>query len=125
NVGATFEVDEPMHMLTFGGKSVWYRWTAPMAGSVSLTVSNDLLDTVVTVYRGTSLDTLTFVAGNDENYLTAIDGDSAVYFNVTSNVTYQIAVDGVDGDTGNFRLRLTMDVADPVPANNNFINLMT
>jgi autotransporter-associated beta strand protein len=125
NVGATFEAGEPTHLLIFGGKSVWYRWTAPMAGSVSLTVSNDLLDTVVTVYRGTSLDTLTFVAGNDENPLTAIDGDSAVYFNVVSNVTYQIAVDGVDGDTGNFRLRLTMDVADPVPENNNFINRIT
>jgi hypothetical protein len=125
NVGASFEADEPMHMLTFGGKSVWYRWTAPSSGSVSLSVSNDLLDTVVCVYRGTSLGTLTFVAGNDEDFLTAIDGDSTAYFNATSGTTYQIAVDGFDGDTGNFRLRLSMDTTEPVPANNNFANRIT
>jgi len=76
-----------------------------------------MVDTLVCVYKGTSLSNLTFVAGNDEDFLTAVEGDSTAYFNVTAGTTYQIVVDGVDGSSGNFLLRLVMGAADPVPAN--------
>ena len=122
NVGATYEPGEPMHLVTFGGKTVWYSWTAPSSGGVSLTVSNDVLDTLVAVYRGTSLNNLVFVAGNDEDFLTEIPGDSTAYFNATNGTTYQIAVDGYDGTWGNFNLRLVLGSADAAPANDHFAN---
>ena len=125
NIGASFEPDEPLHLVTFGGKSVWWRWTAPSSGGVTLTVSNDLVDTMVAVYRGSSLADLVFVAGNDEDFLTTVELDSTAYFNATAGTTYQIAVDGVDGASGDFNLRLVLGAADPVPANDNFANRIT
>jgi autotransporter-associated beta strand protein len=122
NIGASYEPGEPMHLVTLGGKSVWWQWTAPSSGGVTLTASNNLVDTLVCVYKGTSLANLTFVAGNDEDFLTAIEGDSTAYFNVTAGTTYQIVVDGVDGASGNFLLKLVTGSADPVPANDNFAN---
>jgi len=123
NIGATYEAGEPVHLEILGGKSVWFKWTAPSSGGVTLTASNNLVDTLVCVYKGTSLANLAFVAGNDEDYLTtAIEGDSTTYFNVTAGQTYQIVVDGVDGSSGNFRLSLVLGTADPIPANDNFAN---
>jgi uncharacterized repeat protein (TIGR02543 family) len=122
NVGASYEPNEPMHLATFGGKTVWWSWTAPASGGVTLTASNSALDTLVAVYTGTSVSNLTFVAGNDEDYYLSefVDGDSTAYFNVVSGTTYVIAVDGVDGTAGNFQLRLLLGAADSVPANNSF-----
>ena len=124
NVGATYEPNEPMHLVTFGGKSVWWSWTAPASGGVTLTVSNNALDTLVCVYKGTSLANLVFVAGNDEDFFLspAVEGDSTAFFNATNGTTYQIVVDGVDGASGNFDLRLALGTADPAPANDNFAN---
>jgi hypothetical protein len=122
NVGATYEPNEPLHLETLGGKTVWWKWTAPSSGGVTLSVSNNLVDTLVCVYKGTALDNLVFVGGNDEDYLTAVDFDSTAYFNVTSGTTYNIAVDGVDGSSGTFRLSLVLGSADPVPGNDNFTN---
>ena len=122
NVGASYEPGEPIHLVTLGGKSVWWQWTAPASGGVTLTASNNLVDTLVCVYKGTSVSNLTFVAGNDEDFLTDVEGDSTAYFNVTAGTTYQIVVDGVDGSSGIFRLSLVLGAADPVPANDNFAN---
>ncbi len=124
NVGATYEPNEPMHLVTLGGKSVWWRWTAPASGGVMLTVSNSALDTLVCVYTGTALTNLVFVAGNDEDYFLSpeVFGDSTAYFNATAGITYQIVVDGVDGASGSFSLRLALGPADPVPSNNAFAN---
>ncbi len=120
NVGATFETNEPMHLVTFGGKSIWWKWTAPSSGGVMLTTSNSAVDTILCVYRGNALTNLVFVAGNDNASET--DLTSIAYFNVTGGTTYQIAVDGFDGDSGAISLHLVLDVADPVPANDNFAN---
>jgi len=127
NVGATYESNEPMHLVTFGGKTVWWSWTAPASGGVTLTASNNALDTLVAVYRGTALNNLVFVAGNDEDYFLSplVDGDSTAYFNVNKNTTYQIVVDGVDGNSGDFRLKLSLGSADPVPGNDNLANRIT
>jgi len=126
NVGATYEPNEPMHLVTFGGKSVWWTWTAPISGSVTLTASNSALDTLLCAYTGNSLTNLVFVAGNDDDYFLNTNGyGSTAFFNTAAGANYQIVVDGVDGDTGTFDLRLSMDVADPVPRNDNFTNRIT
>ncbi len=122
NVGASFEIDEPMHLVTFGGKSVWWTWTAPSSGGVTLDTSGSVVDTILCVYKGSSLANLTFVAGNDEDYVTTVEGDSKCRFNVTAGTTYQIAVDGYDGDSGSIMLHLVLGSATAVPANDNFAN---
>jgi len=122
NVGATFEIDEPMHLVTFGGKSVWWTWTAPSSGGVTLDTSGSVVDTILCVYKGNSLANLTFVAGNDEDYVTTVEGDSKCRFNATAGMTYQIVVDGYDGDSGNITLHLLLGSATAVPANDNFAN---
>jgi autotransporter-associated beta strand protein len=122
NVGATFEIDEPMHLVTFGGKSVWWTWTAPASGGVTLDTGGSVVDTILCVYKGNSLANLTFVAGNDEDFMTTVEGDSKCRFNVTAGMTYQIAVDGYDGDIGNITLHLVLGAATAVPANDNFAN---
>ncbi|PWU10231.1 MAG: hypothetical protein C5B50_25795 [Verrucomicrobia bacterium] len=123
NVGATYEPNEPMHLVTFGGKSVWWTWTAPSSGAVTLTASNAALDTLLAVYTGTALTNLIFVAGNEYDFFTNTNGlGSTAFFNATSGVNYQIVVDGADGNTGSFDLRLSMDVLDPIPPDDNFTN---
>ena len=123
SLDANFDFGEPLHLYTLGGRSVWYTWTAPSSGRVTLFTTNVTVDTVLCVYTGDSLTNLSFVAGNDENYLTLIERDSLLTFNASSGTTYQIAVDGYDSEAGNFTLRLLLGGgSDPVPANNNFDN---
>src|SRR6185503_12736521 len=122
NVGATFEIGEPMHLVTFGAKSVWWTWTAPSSGGVTLDTAGSVVDTMLAVYRGNSLANLTFVAGNDEDYVTTVEGDSKCRFNATAGTTYQIAIDGYDGDTGSITLHLVMGSTFAIPANDNFAN---
>ena len=126
-IGADFEQGEPMHLETFGGHSVWWTWTAPFSGGVSLTTtglstSGFELDTIAVVYTGNQLGTLQFVAGNDEDFLTSAEGDSRVRFNAIAGTAYQIAVDGYDADVGTFTLHLFMEPALPIPTNDNFAN---
>src|SRR5439155_18369202 len=71
SLDANFEVGEPEHLATFGGKSVWWTWTAPSSGGVTMTTSNSAVDTILCIYTGNSLASLVFVAGNDEDYLNA------------------------------------------------------
>lgn len=54
--------------------TLWYAWTAPQSGEVemdtmgSADTKNNPLDTVMAVYTGSSLSTLTQVAANDDLY---------------------------------------------------------
>lgn len=106
NVGATRESGEPVHGGVTGGKSVWWSWTAASSGSVTISTSGSSFDTTLGVYRGTAVNSLTRVASNDDE-----DFDNDVYtskltFNAIAGTTYQIAVDGYEGEVGSIRLSL-------------------
>ncbi|MGI8809038.1 MAG: Calx-beta domain-containing protein [Acidimicrobiales bacterium] len=101
NVGATKETGEPAHAGNAGGKSVWYRWTAPATGTVSFDTVGSNFDTLLAVYTGTAVNALTAVASNDD---TGGGLQSKVTFNVTSGVVYRIAVDGYNGLNGTVKL---------------------
>ena len=113
NVGATKELSEPNHAGNAGGASVWYSWQAPSSGSFTFTThdgaSLNTFDTLLAVYKGPSLSSLTTVASNNDDSETSCEPKSSrVGFNVsTSEVgsTYYIAVDGVSGTMGSFNLR--------------------
>jgi hypothetical protein len=118
NVGATREPGEPNHAGNAGGASVWWSWTAPSSGPVFLSTAGSGFNTLLAVYAGSSVSTLTAVASNND----APDGPdqtSKVLFKAISNQTYQIAVDGPGGAAGSVQLLL---VLLPQTANDNFAN---
>jgi hypothetical protein len=102
NPGATKEPGEPNHYGNPGGKSVWYRWTAPTAGNASVDTSGSTFDTLLAVYTGSAVNALTQVAANDDG---GVDLTSTVTFPAVGGTTYQIAVDGYYGASGTLNLR--------------------
>ena len=55
NSGATKEAGEPNHAGNAGGKSVWWTWTAPSDGTVTIDTAGSSFDTLLAVYTGTSV----------------------------------------------------------------------
>jgi hypothetical protein len=98
---ATREPGEPMPVDKFGTHSVWYRWRAPGTGIVTFRTLGSSFDTLLGVYNGTNVTELTPLVSDEDRggFLT-----SEVQLNVQSNAVYNIAVDGVGGQSGNFVL---------------------
>jgi Ca2+-binding RTX toxin-like protein len=113
NVAATKETGEPDHAGNAGGRSVWFTWTAPVDGSVPhvAIVTQGAFDTLLGVYTGAAVDSLTEVASNDDDGV----GRSSVSFPTSAGTTYRIAVDGFAGKAGRFSVAAT-----PSPSNDNF-----
>jgi hypothetical protein len=101
NFCATKEAGEPNHAGNAGGKSVWYKWVAPRNGAALFTTEGSNFDTLLAVYVGTGLGTLSPVASNDD---VSPGLYSAVVFPISQGVEYQIAVDGWLAAAGNLRL---------------------
>jgi len=91
NVGATLETGEPRHADLAGGKSVWYRWTAPRDGTWSFDTFGSGFDTRLAVYTGNTLATLALLASNDD---TGSSTNSSVTFKGAAATAYYVAVDG-------------------------------
>jgi lysophospholipase L1-like esterase len=102
NVDATAQPGEPDHAGLPATASVWYRWTAPANGGVLIDTCGSDFDTVLAVYRGSALNSLTPVAGNDDS----CGLGSEVEFEATAGTTYRIAVDGFFGGQGSIELEL-------------------
>jgi hypothetical protein len=124
-LGATRESGEPAHAGHAGGASVWFAWESPADGAAEFDLHGSGFDTVLGAYTGTSLPTLTAVAENDDafDYTPRISRwllrglSSHVRFPARAGVRYYLAVDGVDGITGD--LQLTWNLKPP-PANDQF-----
>jgi len=107
NTNATKEAGEPSHALASGsdhapnpgGRSVWWRWTAPGSGSVTIDTGGSYFDTILGVYTGTSVSALTLVASNDDVQGGVVQA-SSVTFSVISGTIYRIAVDGFNDSDG-------------------------
>lgn len=76
-----------------GGASIWLRWTAPASGSVTLSTAGSTFDTVLGVYTGAAVGSLTEVVAPSDD-VSATDLTSRLTFNATAGQTYLIAVDG-------------------------------
>jgi len=98
NLNADKETGEPSHAGSSGGKSVWWQWTAPAAGTLSLNTHGSGFDTLLAVYSGPTLSALLAVASNDNDG--ASGGVSGVNLSVQSGTTYRITVDGKAGANG-------------------------
>lgn len=114
NIGATTEASEPTPTGTSYGStfaafgltapncSVWYKWTADRSTRMviltfdpqQLQTNRSEWDTIVAVYTGSSLATLSEVIANDddENSVYTRPSASAAIFNATVGVTYYFQV---------------------------------
>jgi uncharacterized delta-60 repeat protein len=125
---ATHEPNEPSHAGFPANASVWYQWTAPVDGEVELDTIGSQVDTVLAVYTGNSLATLSQVAANDDlipinssdpqynendsaDYIGSRGGSesendptyygpSGLRFNAKGGTTYYFAVDTKSGQQG-------------------------
>ena len=111
NIAATKENGEPDHAGDAGGRSLWYRWTAPSSGTWALDTAGSTFDTTLAVYTGTSVNALSEIGSNDDE---REDRTSRTLFQATANTTYQFAVDGFSGDSGDFVLKLIPAVAPEI-----------
>jgi hypothetical protein len=82
--GATAEVSEPNP-----GNSIWFRWTAFTNGPVTFRTGGSAIDTILCIYTGSTLATLTPVGCDDNG---GSNNSSVVTFNATGGVTYRLSV---------------------------------
>jgi uncharacterized repeat protein (TIGR01451 family) len=124
NIDATLEGDEPYHGYGLGEHTLWWSWTAQQDGTVvfdtdgSIDSYGDGMDTILAVYTGDSVGSLTLVAKNDDF---DEDGDyqSQLAFKAVEGTTYRIVVDCYSSnDVGNIVLSwsyVTPAVGDDFP----------
>ncbi|MBI5766369.1 MAG: S8 family serine peptidase [Verrucomicrobia bacterium] len=112
NVGATPETGEPAHAGAPASTTLWWQWTATTTGTATISTIGSDYDTVLAIYTGTALASLTPVAQNDDvgSLKTA-----SVTFPTVGNTTYLIAVGGKGGAGG-----LTYVSIGSAPANDDF-----
>ena len=123
--GAGKEGGEPNHAGNAGGASVWFEWESPpTGGKFRIGTCNSDLDTLLGVYTGAAVDTLTPVISNDNSPRCADNlRASALNLVVSPSTVYKIAIDGKRGsnlpggtstpDEGN--AELVIDELDPPP----------
>src|SRR6185369_13369771 len=87
--------------------------TAPGNTTVVVDTVGSNFDTLLAVYRGTSVTALTAVASNDD--IVSGNLQSRVTFTPVAGTTYRIAVDGYGGASGSVVLTLSQ-----IPSNDNF-----
>lgn len=117
NVSATKETGEPSHNPSTasnahpGGASVWYLWQAPSSGQVTINLTAtdaDTYDTMLAVYSGDVLASLTPWAKNDDIDTDSGQTNSRVQFTATAGTVYKIAVAGWSNTQGTFTLSWTL-----------------
>jgi hypothetical protein len=106
NLNASKELFESDHAANAGGRSVWFSWTSPDAGQVTVDTIGSSFDTLLAVYTNDSLEMLHQVASDHDGFS---NRTSRVSFNAAANTEYQIAVDGFNGDSGNISLNLAFN----------------
>jgi hypothetical protein len=104
NSGAASEVGEPSCTYISCTATVWYRWTAPAPGGFSTfhTCLNPTLDTVIEVFTGSSVGSLTRIAEDDSDG--GCGPQSKVGFFAAAGTTYSVRVAGAFSQVGNFTL---------------------
>ena len=100
---ASRETGEPSHGDASATASVWYRWTAPSDGQLTVSTQGSGFDTLLGVYSGSAVNGLTTLAQNDDADVGGVVW-SQVQVAVTAGTTYAIAVDGWGGRRGGVSL---------------------
>ncbi|QYO63352.1 pre-peptidase C-terminal domain-containing protein [Leptolyngbya sp. 7M] len=115
NVNALSEAGEPEQSWT--AHSVWWKWTAPKDGVLSVDTIGSQFDTYLSLFSGSSLNSLSVLAQNDN--ISGTNRQSRIQAPVRAGTTYYIAVDGAVHETG--AITLNYQLFAP-PANDHFAN---
>ncbi|MGB1645214.1 MAG: S8 family serine peptidase, partial [Ilumatobacteraceae bacterium] len=105
-VGATTETGEPIPSCDSGpANSVWFTWTAPASGSVTVDTIGSDFDTILAVYKDVD-GTLSGLTEIDCDYGTAATGwtDSTITYSSTASTTYFVQVFGYQETVGSLQL---------------------
>jgi hypothetical protein len=101
----------------FGGKSVWFDWTATGTGQATFDTNGSNFDTILAAYTGSAVNALAVLASNDDiaPFDEPPNHQSLITFPVTAGTTYRIQVDGFFGDQGSLTLHWTGPAGTPTP----------
>jgi hypothetical protein len=96
-----------------GGHSLWWTWTAPAVGTVTINTAISSFNTLLGVYTGSSLTNLTVVTNSDGAKLGT--GVAYVKFEVSTGTQYMITLDGYNGQSGtaDFTFKFSTDTIPP------------
>lgn len=103
NAKATSEAGDPTIAGDVAYKSVWWTWTAPFNGPVTISTVGSSFDTLLGIFTGSALASFASVAESDDaNSLYT----SSVVFNAVGGVPYAILVAGFNGAGGKVALNV-------------------
>jgi hypothetical protein len=130
-IGDTVEVNEANPSCGFGvSNTVWFSFTPSETGSYSVSLAGSDFDTILAIYTGASVDSLSQVSCNDD--LSPTNLTSYLQANLTSGTEYRIQIGGFNGRYGNYslaiyRLGLAIPAAPSLasPANASRVNDLT
>lgn len=124
--GASGEGGEPQHGGNATPASVWFRYDATQAGTVTVRSQFSNFDTILAAYSGGAVGSLTLLSSNDD-----APGEtwSETTFTVAAGQSYYVALDGKAGATGTgvlgFEFSETVDMPEIVveqPAANGLVD---
>jgi hypothetical protein len=121
NFNATGETDEPNHAeVSEPIKSVWYSYTPELNGTLGIDTLGSDFDTVLAIYTGSSVSSLTELDSNDD--APGLGLQSSVSASVRNGSSYFIAVAGYAGSEGQIKLNYSLDPAGGAEDNDDFSN---
>jgi hypothetical protein len=89
---------------------VWYSWTAPFSGPVTMDTCISNFDTVLAVYKGSAIGSVSQVASDDDACGAFNEQGSKVSFDAVAGTNYRIA--GADTGAENSEDTFTLKVVD-------------
>ena len=101
NAGATHDAGETL-LAGSVGKSVWWSWTSPVSGPVTIDLGGSDYTFPVGVFTGTTVSNLTSIAA----------GGGGVSFDAVLGQNYKIAISDASGLTGAIKLKLQAPVVE-------------
>ena len=107
--GATTEAGEPDHAGSPAANSVWFSFTAELAGTMEFFTTGEFVPGRIAVYDGATMDTLALL---DESP-PAADGTNRAEFDVEVGQTYLLAFDSAGGVIGEVGIGFGMLVETP------------
>jgi hypothetical protein len=97
NRGATAETGEPTDLNGDPANGIWFTFTPPTTATYTISTQDSSFDTILSVYTGSAVNSLTFVADDDDSGGSAT---SLITMSLTGGTPYRIRVSGYGGVGG-------------------------
>lgn len=101
NTTARRETGEPGFPGISGTNSVWFCGQVPLSGLLRFDTEGSNFDTLLAIYTGSRITNLVLVASDNDS---GTNKTSRLYFQAEAGTNYWVAVDGVNGQSGFYRL---------------------